>query len=382
MVMYMKSRENVMWARLSAVLLASLVTGVTFSAFLPTSVTATEGEPRNVILELITATWCASCPYADEAADDLSRDYGPERFTVLQYHVSLDGLDTAETNERRDDYNAGQTGLPAAWFDGTESVHSVGSQEVKFFYDLYKEKIDERLNSPSAISISLSLSESSGELTVSASFAKLRTLLVPDTIHARFVLFENSVQYNAVVYNYVVRDVELKDFHYDALPYTEPVTFRIETGWDSSNMGVAVYVQAETNGEVLQSASGVIGPEPSVTITTEIDGKEISGPITIVGTASGDVSWVEVRIDDRQYEIADGATSWSFDLDPSELSAGTHELKVRAYSNSLIYSDMAEAEFETTSDLMLYVLVVIVIVVALVVAAIVVLRRGKREPES
>lgn len=374
----MKSKGYVMWARLSAVLLASLLVGVAFSAFFPASVTATEGEPRKVMLELLTATWCASCPYADEAADDLSRDYGPERFTVLQYHVSNDGLDTVETNERRDDYDAGQTGIPAAWFDGTEGVHSVGSQEVKFFYDLYKEKIDERLNSPSPISISLNLSESSGEVTVSASFAKLRTILVPDTIHARYVLFENSVQYKAVLYNYVVRDVELKDFDYDALPYTEPVTFDIETGWDPSNMGVAVYVQAETTGEVLQSASGVLGPEPSVTITTDIDGKEISGPTTIEGTASGDVTWVEVRIDDQQYEIADGTTSWSFDLDPSQLSAGTHTLKVRAYSNSLIYSDIAEAEFETTSDLLLYILVVVIIAVVLVVAALIVRKRGKK----
>jgi hypothetical protein len=370
-----------MWARLPAVLLASLLVSIAFSAFLPVRVTAEEGGPRKVMLELITATWCASCPYADEAADDLSRDYGPERFTVLQYHASLDGLDTPETNERRDDYNAGQTGLPAAWFDGTEGVHSVGSQEVEFFYDLYKEKIDERLKSPSPISISLTLSESSGELMVSASFAKLRNILVPGTIHARFVLFENSVQYNAVLYNYVVRDIELKDFHYDALPYTEPVTFGIETEWDSSKMGAAVYVQAEINGEVLQSASGVVGPEPSVTITTDIDGKEISGPTTIEGTASGSVAWVEVRIDDQRYEIAEGTTSWSFDLDPNQLSAGTHTLMVRAYSNSLIYSDMVEAEFETTSDLMLYTLVIVIILIVLSIAALMVRKKWKEVPD-
>jgi thiol-disulfide isomerase/thioredoxin len=377
----MKSRGNIMWARLSAVLVASLVVGVAFSAFLPTSVTATEGEPRKVILELLTATWCASCPYADEAADDLSRDYGPERFTVLQYHVANDGLDTPETNERRDDYNAGQTGLPAAWFDGTEGVHSVGSQEVKFFYDLYKEKIDERLNTPSPISISLLLTESSGELTVSASFAKLRPIIVPDTIHARFVLFENWVQYGGVFYNYVVRDVELKDFHYDALPYTEPVTFGIDAEWDATNMGVAVYVQAETNGEILQSASGVIGPEPSVTITTELDGSEVSGPTTIEGTASGSVAWVEVRIDEQRYEIADGTTSWSFDLDPSQLPAGTHTLRVRAYSNSLIYSDLAQAEFETTDSLLMYILVVVIIAVVILLAALIVRKRGKEVPD-
>jgi hypothetical protein len=373
----MKSRSYVTWARLPAVFLASLVLVGAFSPIIPIGVATSDGEPRRVVLELITATWCVTCPYADEAADDLSREYGPERFTVLQYHVSIDGLDTAETNERRDDYNAGQTGLPAAWFDGTEGVHSVGEPDVGFFHNLYKEKIEERLKSPSPISISITVTESVDEITVSASLAKLRNILVPDNVYARYVLFENSVEYNGPIYNYVVRDVEVKDFDYEALPYNEQVTFGMENGWDSSNMAVAVYVQAETTGEVLQSVSSVLGPEPTVAITTEIDGKEISESTTIEGTATGDIQWVEIRIDGERYKTADGTTSWSFELDPSQLSPGTHNLMVRAYSDSLIYSDIAEAEFETTSDLMLYILVVIIIAVVILVAAVMVRKRGK-----
>lgn len=365
----MKSSGDVMWARLTAVLLASLVLVGPFSAIVPTSVVASEGEPRKVMLELLTATWCVTCPYADEAADDLSREYGPERFTVLQYHVSLDGLDTPETNERRDAYNAGQTGLPAAWFDGTEGVHSVGEPDVGFFHDLYEDKIEKRLKSPSPISISITVTESIDEITVSASFSKSRDILVPDNIYARYVLFENSVAYNGPIYNYVVRDVDVKDFHYADLPYNQQVKFGLDTGWDSSNMGVALYVQAETTGEVLQSVSSVLGPEPTVTITTDIDGREITETTRIEGTATGDVQWVEVRIDGQQYKTADGTTSWGFDLDPSGLSAGTHTLKVRAYSDSLVYSDIAEAEFETTGDLLLYMLIVIIIGVIILIIA-------------
>lgn len=377
----MRQGGNDMRRRLSAALLATLLLASALIAFSGTNSMAADGEPRKVMLELITATWCVTCPYADEAADELSREYGPERFTVLQYHVSLDGLDTIETNERRDDYNAGQTGLPAAWFDGTEGIHSVGEPNTEFFYDLYKDAIDDGLKITSPISISAAITEQSNEFTVTASFGKSENIIIPDVVHARYVLFENSVQYPAggVFYNYVVRDVEIRDFDYEALPYNEQVTFGIQGGWEPSNMGVAVYVQADTNGEVLQSASAVLGPKPTVTITTEIEGKEISSTTKIEGSATGDVQWVMVRIDGERYETADGTSSWSYEIDPSQLSDGTHALEVRAYSSSLIPSDAAGAEFASKSDSLLYMLLVLIIVIVVLLLAVILLKRKRRE---
>ncbi len=373
----MKSKGDIMWVRLSAIILATFILVGAFSAIPATNVVASEGKPRNVMLELITATWCATCPYSDKAVDTLSIDYGPERISVLQWHVSLDGLDTEKTNERGYEYNAGQTGLPAAWFDGTKGVHSVGSPDWEFFYGLYKEALNERLKSSSPISISISLSQSSGNVTVSASFEKVRNIVVSDPINTRYVLYENSVEYDEVLYNYVVRDAEERSFDYEGLPYNQDVTFELDGSWDASNMGIVVFVQVMDDGEVLQSANAVIGTEPTVTITTDIDGKEVSETITIEGTASGDVQWVEIRIDGQRYETAEGTTTWSFELDPSQLSPGSHTLKVRAYSDSLIYSEIAEVGFETTSNLTLYILVVIIIVVVLLVAAVVVRKKGK-----
>ncbi len=368
-----------MGRRLSSALLVTLIVTSALLTFSAENSKAEDGEPRKVMLELITATWCVTCPYADEAADELSREYGPERFTVLQYHVSLDGLDTVETNERRDDYDAGTTGLPAAWFDGTNGVHSVGEPNTEFFRDLYVDAIEDQLKSPSPITISATIIEQSNELRVTASFGRSKNIIPPNVIHARYVLFENSVQYppGGANYNYVVRDVEIKDFDYEALPYNEQVTFGIDGGWDTSNMGVAIYVQADTNGEVLQSASAVLGPKPTVTLTTDLDGKEISSKTKIEGTTTSDVQWVMVRVDDGRYEIADGTASWSFELDPSQISDGEHVLEIRAYSGSLIPSDSIGAEFKSQSGSIAYLLIMIIIIIIVLVLVILIVMRKR-----
>jgi thiol-disulfide isomerase/thioredoxin len=339
-----------------------------------------EGSPRAVVLELFTGTWCATCPYADEAADMLSVDYGPERISVLQYHINkaLDPMATDETMVRGNAYDWGSTGLPATYFDGVEDVTGLGEYNSEFFYDLYKEKIDDRVASRSPISITTTLTQWDQNVSVHASYEKTRTIVSSDTINARFVLYENSIQHNLVVYNYVVRKIEEKPFSYNGLPYTDNVTFNLQPEWDTSKIGIAVFVQVQEIGDVLQSANIVFGPKPSVTVTTDIDGKEISGVTSIEGTASQDASTVEVRIDGKTYATADGTTSWQFDIDSTKLSGGTHTLSVRSFSSSLIYSDVVEMDFEVKSDSMLLIIVAIVIVVAVLVAILAVLLKKRK----
>jgi hypothetical protein len=375
--------RKISWALPGGLATALLVSILMIGAVGPLSsltVGENEGSPRAVVLELFTGTWCATCPYADEAADMLSVDYGPERISVLQYHINkaLDPMATDETLVRGNAYDWSATGLPATYFDGVEDVTNLGEYNSEFFYNLYKQKIDDRLGSRSPISITASLTESSGEVTVSASYAKTRNIIPSDTIHARFVLYENSIQHDLTTYNYVVRKIEEKPFDYDGLPYSEDVTFQLQPGWDSSNIGVAVFVQVQEVDDVLQSANVVLGPEPSVTVTTDIDGKEISGVTTIEGTASQDASTVEVRIDGKTYATADGTTSWQFDIDSTKLSDGKHTLSVRSFSNSLIYSDAVEAEFKVKSDSMLLIIVAIVIVAAVLVAILAVLQKKRK----
>ncbi len=365
----MKNKSRVPSRRLVGFFLVSLFMISMLGSISTTDVRGNEGSSRTVVLELFTSTWCGSCPYADEAADTLSIEFGPERFSVLQYHLNypLDPMATDETTERGNDYDWNTPGLPAAWFDGVGEVTRV--DDIELFHSLYKDKIEERLGSQSPISISISMSESSGNVTVGASFEKAKNITPSEPIHSRYVLYENSVSHSVQDFNYVVRDMEERPFDYDGLPYSEDVTFKLESGWESSNIGVVVFVQVGDIGEVLQSANAVLGPKPTVTMTTQLDGKQISEVTTIEGTASVDTQRVEVRIDGRLYDTADGTTSWSFDIDPGQMSAGKHTLSVRAYSESLVYSDLVDAEFEVKSDLILYIIIALAVIILVGLAA-------------
>ncbi|MFQ6060823.1 MAG: Ig-like domain-containing protein [Thermoplasmata archaeon] len=376
----MKRKRRFLPHALSIVLFFLLFTVVTLSLSIHSTLANEEGTPRKVLLELFTATWCPGCPYADAAADMLSVDYGPERLSVIEYHVSmLDSLSTDKTDARGQDYGWSETGLPASWVDGVEDANSAEQLTVEYLRSFYGDVIDRRLKTPSPIGISLSLTEHSRNLTVSVNFEKSLEIVISKPVFSRYVLFENSVVEEGEIYNYVARAIEERDFSYSDLPYSEDVVFYLDSSWNPSNMGVVVFVQIEQTEEVLQSASSVLGQRPIVNITTNIAGKGMSQTTRIEGTASEDSEKVVLRIDNKLYETAIGSTSWHYDIDPSKLSDGEHTLTIRAYSDSLVYSYPVQVSFTTTSSQTEYVIVAIVVLLAISVLLILLIARSRKK---
>jgi len=80
---------------------------------------------------------------------------------------------------------------------------------------------------------------------------------------------------------------------------------------------------------------------PSITITAPTNNAQVSGSITITGTASdsdGTITLVEVQIDNGAWNAASGTTSWTYSLDTTTLSDGTHTVRARATDNGSISS--------------------------------------------
>jgi hypothetical protein len=75
---------------------------------------------------------------------------------------------------------------------------------------------------------------------------------------------------------------------------------------------------------------------PSVSIASPADGATVRGTITVTGAASDDVavSTVELRVDSGSYRLASGTTSWSFPLETTAYSNGSHTITVRATDTS------------------------------------------------
>ena len=84
---------------------------------------------------------------------------------------------------------------------------------------------------------------------------------------------------------------------------------------------------------------------PTVTITYPSDGTTVSGVLTIQGKASDEdgnetIQKVEIRIDDGNWIVVNGTTSWSYEWNTSQVENGEHTIYARAYDGEL-YSDIA-----------------------------------------
>ncbi len=91
---------------------------------------------------------------------------------------------------------------------------------------------------------------------------------------------------------------------------------------------------------------------PVVRIVDPEDEEEVSGTITITGTASDDdgddtIQVVEVSVDEGDWEEVDGTDSWEFQWDTTEVEDGEHTLGFRSYDGE----DHSEVE-EITLNVM------------------------------
>ncbi|UCG68714.1 MAG: hypothetical protein JSV09_13055, partial [Thermoplasmata archaeon] len=77
-----------------------------------------------------------------------------------------------------------------------------------------------------------------------------------------------------------------------------------------------------------------INIRPKVEITSPSDGETISDIITVEGTAAdtdGTITFVELKIDDGNWTIVQGTTSWTYSLNTTNLSNGLHTIYARSY---------------------------------------------------
>jgi len=238
-------------SRLLPLLLIALLVTLSAASFKSRPQTASASVQRVVLAELFTATWCGYCPYATRAINQLSNEYGSTRLLVLQYHPNdTDVFGTTESAARINYYAI--PGYPTTIFDGT-------NQEIGGYngtYDAYKAKIDSELPKPTEVSISLTGSLTDFTADVSASNSMATT-----SAKVRFVVYEDNIPYSASngenLFRFTVRRV-LSEQAVTLTPgKTVSVrrTFLPQAAWNSSNLGLVVFVQKDDTREVLQAAT-------------------------------------------------------------------------------------------------------------------------------
>ncbi len=110
----------------------------------------------------------------------------------------------------------------------------------------------------------------------------------------------------------------------------------------SPNASYYVRIWASDTGKSVSSLSNsvttyILPPPPdtappAVAILSPADGAQVSGTVTISGTAQDNdaLTKVSIKIDTGNFILLSGLTDWSFDLDTLALSNGLHSVTVRA----------------------------------------------------
>jgi chitodextrinase len=91
-------------------------------------------------------------------------------------------------------------------------------------------------------------------------------------------------------------------------------------------------VSAASNAATVTTPTPSDTTAPNVTISTPVNGATIAGTVNVSGTSSDNtaVSKVELSIDNAGFMPVSGTTSWSYGLNTSLFSDGTHTIRAKA----------------------------------------------------
>ena len=151
----------------------------------------TENLKKKVFGEIFTATWCTYCPIAEDALEEVKKEYG-EKFFYIQYHPG-DSMKKEISEMRLDYYGFG--GYPTVYFNG---IHEV-TGGYKGVEDKYRGAIEEELQRDDEAIIDLDYRD--GELTV-----HITPLKPSSEKYDLYIITYKDIQFKTKVYPNVAQD--------------------------------------------------------------------------------------------------------------------------------------------------------------------------------
>uniref|UniRef100_A0A7V1EHW1 Omp28-related outer membrane protein n=1 Tax=candidate division WOR-3 bacterium TaxID=2052148 RepID=A0A7V1EHW1_UNCW3 len=217
-----------------------------------------EPAGRIVLAEFFTFARCVYCPYAEEALDSLSKEYG-DSLAVIAYHRRAlgDTLSPPYVAVRESLYSI-QTS-PVVVFDG---LHIVQTEKPEDDYPTYKNCIDVERGDTTFLRLQM-------EISAQGTSINLKTMLIPlDTIEPGnyrlfMIVVEDSVYFKQVgapdsIFCFVMRKmipdeagVEVNPVFPDTL--VNEINFLIQPDWNIDKLGIVAFVQDMGTKEVIQA---------------------------------------------------------------------------------------------------------------------------------
>ncbi|UCF07448.1 MAG: hypothetical protein JSW28_07285, partial [Thermoplasmata archaeon] len=154
------------------------------------------------------------------------------------------------------------------------------------------------------------------------------------------------------------------------------------TSLDDGNYTISARAHDGTEFSMVKSVEVFVdNPHPPVlTITSEIPDKA-SGTLRIRGTAydiDGEITKVEIQIDDGEWGKIEGTTSWSYELDTTELLDGEHTITIRVHDDEgEYYEEVFDISVNNSSDVLLWILLIVFVILISAIISFIILRKKK-----
>ena len=263
------------------------------SFFMSFAITALMAQtvPRTMVaMEISTNIYCTYCPGAAMGADDLLANGC--QVAIMEDHNNGQGADPyANSNSiaRTSFYNL--NGNPTAVFDGILKL--VGGYHSQSMYSSYLPKYNQRISTPSNISMSMQVSNSGLAYTVIVTMTKVGTLPT-GAMHLIFAVTQSHIQQNwegQTHLEYVNRlmvpnsNGTVVDFTSND-PQTVTLDFNMDAAWPIEDCEFIAFVQNYTGKEIQQTIKrGVI--DLSVDFTASSTQVPRNGTVTFTSDVTG-----------------------------------------------------------------------------------------------
>jgi len=246
-------------------------------------------EPRRVLLEYCTGTWCQWCPCGDNTAEQILSQY-PQTM-VLAYHGPTGYDPFANFNGHEIIGLMGFTGYPTGVIDR-------GNSSSNFTYNMWMNAVTQRYNSSPNSMVQLevaskSYNTSTRELTARINATALSNLTGQYKISV--VITENNLIYSQTgngscpgssswVHNWVVRNM-VNGADGDSLntsawtqnqTLTKNISTTLDAGWVAGNCNLNIFVFKDTSPMYMSDIQQTIGQ--SVTLPLGVSGSSNEVP--------------------------------------------------------------------------------------------------------
>jgi hypothetical protein len=215
---------------------------------------AQQVDRENVLLEIVTGTWCYYCPGAAMGAEDLVAN--GKQVAVIEYHTG-DNYENAYSGARSNYYNV--SGVPSAFFDGVISV--VGGNHTSSMYGSYLPKYNQRIAIQSPFTIEAE--GTNGGLIDYNIIVTVNKVAANSSSNLKLMcaLTESGIQQSWQGQNHLewVERLMAPNQFGTSLDFTSgntleiPVNFTMESSWVNENCEVVFFVQDLSTKEVFQT---------------------------------------------------------------------------------------------------------------------------------